>query len=435
MNADNALTNYETQSKQFFSDGHSRAALIILEKGLTHDPDELNLLSMYVEMSKKIFAAFPSEDRIEPLARLEEFVLSRLAYTSLEHAHEIIHIAAGVANVREALLTDLGKDEDVFDENDLLWKRAQAGHLNPDDYLDENSDNLEQTICKMESMLEQLPSRLTEEAAVERIAGALAKAKLAQAFDIAHNEIEMRIAHCLYSSDDPLAVYSLQQAETLLRNFAVDAEKFGVRRREIANKTHAQLKAASEKLADKARETDAHTKWEEFWSANRDTFNRIKHWADPSGSAQEQLKKLNEMIYVMQGIVPSLAGTEAGKEAFTTFNEAGNLLGKIAVTQQRRYDKWAISQVRKGYKNGSEHAGIIDDEEKIARALIDDFGPIDTRLLSSEVQRTYSEVFELLFERLDKPSKDEKKDYKNKGGKLYTLKAMMDITKKSLSEF
>lgn len=108
---------------------------------------------------------------------------------------------------------------------------------------------------------------------------------------------------------------------------------------------------------------------------------------------------------------------------------------KIAANQQLRYDRWALSQIKTGYHACMSHAGIIDDKEKIAKALTDNFGRIDSRNLGPELQRIYAEVFEYIFRKLDEPSKDADKSFANKGGKLFVLETMMDMKKLSPRDF
>ena len=60
-------------------------------------------------------------------------------------------------------------------------------------------------------------------------------------------------------------------------------------------------------------------------------------------------------------------------------------------------------------------------------------GQIDPRLLTIEVQRCYTEVFEYLFARL--PGPKSKDDFSTEGSKLNVLREMADKKKKALADF
>jgi len=135
----------------------------------------------------------------------------------------------------------------------------------------------------------------------------------------------------------------------------------------------------------------------------------------------------------LQEVAAHVAGTTFAQkmnDAAAILNES---VSKALAAQQTRYDRWAVARVRSGYEKGKKHIGIIDEEELLGDEMISSFGSIDTRLLGHEAQRCYSEVFELLFEHLDKP--DEPGDFDKRGNKLYVLSRMMGAKKRTLADF
>jgi hypothetical protein len=94
----------------------------------------------------------------------------------------------------------------------------------------------------------------------------------------------------------------------------------------------------------------------------------------------------------------------------------------------------SLEHLRTMMERGDKLIGTIsDDEDNLGAAMLDDLGPIDTRPLTQEVSRCYSEVFEHFFQRLDKP--DDERDFEKQRTRLGFLKALPNRKKRPLSDF
>jgi len=173
------------------------------------------------------------------------------------------------------------------------------------------------------------------------------------------------------------------------------------------------------------------------WTAF-DADHRLRDWTAPGGwkgkkgACQRRLEELGAMQRALA--TKAAMWTGAGRErADERLREIEGLAGDAAEAQQRRYELWAMARIRKGLEKGKEAMGVIDDESAIADALVEELGQVDTRFLGQAAGRAWTEVFELLYGRLDKVSGP--KDFDDKKTKLSALERLAKTTKRTPAEW
>jgi hypothetical protein len=242
--------------------------------------------------------------------------------------------------------------------------------------------------------------------------------RTAQQFDIGITEAD-RVLDSISSSDECLAGYLLQQADQILRNLSSGTAEIASWRNNRLISAVQRLGSESEKASAKIKERDAQIRFKAFEAKFKNEVETLNSLASPGPVASPDgvlQKKIAAIQKSMQGLLelsPALSGTEYAQKITVKFHNLQAKAIKWSQEQQRRYDQWAMSNIRKGYQEASKHISkvVLDDEEKISRAIVSHFAEIDVRLLSPEVQRTYSEIFEIVYGRLNAPKRDEKKDF------------------------
>ena len=147
-----------------------------------------------------------------------------------------------------------------------------------------------------------------------------------------------------------------------------------------------------------------------------------------------QLERLQRIMTQVQRELPRLVAPTISADAVKLVEELRDFGVKASEAQQKRYNEWAMNRIKVGMEKGVECLGVIsDDEETLGERMVEYFGDIDTRLLTMEVQRCQTEVFEYLFKELHGPKK--KDDFESKGHKLKLLKDMFKKRKQKITAF
>lgn len=236
------------------------------------------------------------------------------------------------------------------------------------------------------------------------------------------------------AKDLTASAYLLQQCEATLRQSLALEVSLGSRAKGTGYRLLADLKAESLSLRDRTQKAESEELWKAFNQDYREKLMRIKEvdLVTTNMTMKKHLEDLNWAVKLLQQVLAKLTHPDLITPALEELEKLHSLLQKAAETQHKRYNKWALERIREAYVHGLDHVGIIDDETEIGEVLSAWLGPIDSRYLTAEVQRCYSEVFEYLYGHLDKPG--DKKDFEAKGNKLYVLKQLMDREKQVVSD-
>lgn len=231
--------------------------------------------------------------------------------------------------------------------------------------------------------------------------------------------------------------YLLQACEGTVRQGMVLESQVGSEWAAQGRTLLAALKAESERLREQAQREESEAAWAAFEREYLDPIRAVEKWKPTTndkldGACTRQVRAVQEAMQAVQRVLPRLTHLEVQQRATDLLEKLGKQLESALVAQQRRYSLHAMAVIRKGYMEGIQHAGVIDNEQSIARALIDHLGSLDVRHLTSEVQRCYGEVFEYLYGRLDRPGKT--KAFESDTNKLYALKKMFETKKTALDE-
>lgn len=429
---------YKTKVQELLDAGKQQEALSVLENGISICSSDISMLKTYLSIIQNADVEGPLDIRIAGVDRSITLLLGRLAHVPLESVDPIVKMIDEIRETRKNLTELQSTDGNAFDDYYPLWLRVVEGNL-PTSLPSEPSE-LEGLICELETLQESLPDSLVDSSPAQRLDGYLKKAKIAQAFDAVKIDANTQISKSLQSTDHTLVGFSLQEVEMQLRNFAVDPENLDSNRFVELKLLIERLRFASNHLASYMKTMEATTRWQTYCSENQREIDRYTNWYMPPNNGankciEMEMNAVRSLIQDHQEVLSSAIGTSIAKVIYDRLNSLGVRMGQMSLEQQRRYDLWAVKQIRAGYEEGSKHAGFWDNEKAIAQALIEHFEEIDLRLLGHEAQNIYSEIFNLLFERLDKPSKKAAKDFETKSNKLYVLEKLMATNKKCLSDF
>lgn len=434
--------SFIAKAREYEAEDRADVALMILEGALNSFPNEIRLLEEYIGTYLACQADVVPGDRAERLGSLLGFAKFRLASAAIDSIDPLISIIDQLAADYQAAQQSSTSSDGLCDSEQEYWQAVKSGKSLGDAIISCSAEELDKMAAMLESVLEKTVENEADRAARQIVQDDLGTVRVCQELDTAVSEAESLIEACK-KAELSLRGYILQQADQILRNYATTAMKLGGIKHNSYLKVLQLLESESNSNAREERATEArriHQKpADDLGEAIRKARNNLNqiNGSLPDKSIQTRLDMLRDPVRHLSECLPLISGTEYSDKAAKQLLEAQTTLLDLLQRQQKRYDLWALATIRSGYKYALNHISTVlpDNEAKIAIQLIKYFGEIDVRLLSPDIHRSYSEVFELLFERLNKPKKDEKKDYDDKGSKLYTLKEMMEKPKKSLSDF
>ena len=431
------------KAKEYELSGRYEIALLILEGGVIRHSEVITLLEEYIALARAVARTSPAEQFAQQLTSLALFVQARISFIRIENIERVVALADEISAEAVAASTEL-EDAPLLTEAELAYlESVKKGPLSLIEIAPAEESSLSEAAHSLEKILDYAMSTEIDARTIEFIQVAVEQVRSAQQFDMALADAD-RVLDSISSSDECVAGYLLQQVDQILRNLAIDTTEIASWRSKKFISAVQRLSTESENASVKAKERDVQERFNAMEvtfkkeieelnslpSPNNSTFN-------PDGSLQKKLVAIQKSMQRLLEISPGLSGTGFAQKVSSKLQDLQSMAIKWSQQQQNRYDLWAMESIRNGYREATVHISKIvpNDEKKIAQAVISRFGEIDVRLLSPEVQRTYSEIFEIVYARLNSPKKDESKDFDDKGGKLFTLKEMMDKSKKSLSDF
>lgn len=430
---------YVTASIGVLRRGHWQEGLLLADRGLSERPLQPRSLFEFVAQATGL-AARDDENQADYLAMLEGFVRGRVLFAELDDIDAVITCAESLSSRRTELLRSRDIEEPPRQaEAELaeLLTAAREGTLDEVVATSEDYTSLREALHAARELTDGDPE--TQEV----LTSAIESAELAAAFDEAAKEsgaLLERVAKWKSTGTNlARAGMALQQVEGTLRPLAAFSHRLDRRRVATVDALLDQLRQAATRIAKQTRESDASEQWKaferEYERAIRDALESAEPSVDdPDRHCQERLERIQRIQEKLLPLLATIQETEAWTKARDCAEALARRSGEIAQQQQRRYDSWALAQIRRCYAEASRHIKTIsDDEEQIAQAMIGALGGLDVRCLGHEVQRSFNEVFELLYQYLERPKKEA--DFDAKDGKLYVLAQMFLSPKKTTKDF
>jgi hypothetical protein len=417
--------------------GAEQESLLLFERAMLADPEDADVAIRYLHRVEDSIGG-DLDAQIEQLESLEALARSRVLYVAIHRVDDLVKRANALRTKREALIranqAPPATDEDLGAVNEVL-ALARNGKL------DHRSSVLGGDPVRWTRILERARDQLDANAAeVPTINELIERGQLAQSFDTIGPEVRTAIERISNNwRNTPRAARALQHLDGQLGPLVAASESLDDRRAKALDGLLELLHVAASTIASTSHRAEAMARWTKFTDEHEDAIQAALKFEAPrddskaDGSCQKALERTRLLLEKVSEVLPSLSNSSAFESARECAAKLAGAGTRIAQIQQRRYDRWAMHRIRAGYESGGDYIGVIDDEEKLGDSLVDNFRQIDMRFLSHEVQRCYSEVFDTLYARLDKPGSA--KDFDSRGNKLNVLSRMLDSEKLAPSNF
>lgn len=411
--------------------GPATADLFRRWNALAQSPGDLDLIREYVASARERIGA--TSDPTEAVAQTDAL----LSFLSQQATHVSADDVDALAALADEVIADGQPTPDAPTQNveDPMAEPFQTFCADLSADLPADADGLRERLTEAVQFRDY-----AEETGVEFPSDAevyVARLQAALQHDAAFTEGRALLDLARQESDATVTAYLLQSCEAAVRQAVLLERQLGPERVESGRFLLTELRQESERVQEQVQREEAEAAWASFEREHQTEVRAVETWKRPTkvaldGACTRQLNAVQELMQAVQRVLPRLAHPDVQQKATALLESLGEKLEEAAVVQQRRYNQHAMAAIQTGYKAGVAHAGFIDDERKIGKALIEHLGPLDLRHLTSEVQRCYSEVFEYLYGRLDRPGSAN--DFESDKNKLYVLKEMFDAEKTPLDD-
>jgi hypothetical protein len=443
--AGNDATRALDQAKQLTSEGQYGEAVYYFTNALSHAPGDMGVIDAYRQAVLETLAVATQADgdadeRMQQLDWLEAFLLDQTAQVSCENVPALLAQVQDVHKRRAALqqaapvqvdpeteamagrLTKLQKGKlklSIPTKVEALQERIELlTALKDYAVTDGGLSNDDEAVAKLETHLGQLNDILR--------------------FELLRQEVEALLDLASKQASTDSAAYTLQLCESNIREVVVLGHRVDKKRKSAGAALVEKLRATSDGIAERSRKESSKAAWAELQGTIEKPLTEAKKWRPPSkGSAnrscQSQLERVEQLSRQLSKGYPRLSHPDYQAKAEQQMEVVQSLAATAGQEQQKSYNAWAMKQIRLGYENGEDETGAFGDEEKLGALMVQFLGGIDTRYLTADVQRCYTEVFEYLFKGLKGPKN--KQDFKTKGRKLKVLSDIFEKLKKTPADF
>ena len=255
-----------------------------------------------------------------------------------------------------------------------------------------------------------------------------------------------------------VASYQLQECEQIIRSIITLSSQQGNDKQDLVSKSYGKLKTLSEDVVNQKSKV----LWDAFYTEHEKFVNEYNGlsfasdspttYGDKEGNMEKRLKLIQKEMAKLQALLPKLSEKYVGdmsidysKDKFSSQNASALIqqmqlwLKESSEKQMQLYNKWAVSRIKTAnddaYKATGTFANGKGGREAIAKALIDNLGPIDTRFLTSEVNRCYHEVLDKYLKSNQLNPVKGADSWTEQGNMGHTLLKMFDMSKVQPTQF
>ena len=443
-----ALDVHHPFAEEFTENRSQRERLFHLANAVYHNPDDIGLLQEYASLiistSGRYGKASPSEV-LDVCDQVEGLLLDQARRADSEYLQEILALADDLDTIREmALAEDVSANADrqqapaTEDDHILQRVRSWEEYGIPED--------VPGAIQKVKQALDEAGE---VHAAIESEGGSTLNGldawitRLEATVEVHYllNDADARIEAALSEDETTEAAYLLQSAERTIQQLVMLRSEVDDAWRSKVHTITRRLEEASQSIAErKTLRTDQHH-WDTFEQKHSNTANLLsENLPTVPDSVNRGYSKFTSRIEdretvlrALNHMLSQLQTQNFQQKAVETIEQLSDQLDKLQTRRQQAYNKYALHYVAKALEAGVEQTGVLGDSKILAKVMIKHLGKIDRMYLTEEVNRAYSEVFELLFGNLKKAKSQE--DFDEPGRKLHMLKRMAEKEATHINSF
>jgi len=447
------LPSFEDVSSYFEESKEERKVLFRLVNDIRQNPDDTDALKEYVELALPTVEDTEPSEVLEACDQVEAFLMERAGEVSPENLDEVLQIADSLDEKREAALRKAeSPTEEPEADKEVIQKLNQWREDGLDQSIPENQDDIQKKLRLCRNVRSLISSR--EDAPLEGLEPLINRLQAVSETDELLAEAASMLDTVENMENATEAAYVLQSVEQGVRQLVMKQFEVPDGRSEQIESLTRRLERTSDAISKRQRRAEDQRLWNDFleehekalsealgWSQDdrSDVFKTVKKkfgfengsqedgvWLgkEPNGFYTERLEKIEDLLDRINRMAAQLQGESILEEVQCKMNQLEDQYEDIQKCRSQAYNEFALSRLKKTFSFGQEKSGMMTNRKAIASAMATLMGEIDRRLLTAEVERCYSEVFENLYEKLKKAKGED--DFEEEGRKLNVLKRMYE---------
>jgi hypothetical protein len=413
--------------------------------GLGHYPGEMSLLkeakNIITSLTESLIQKDKNEEAEQHLAWLGSVFQEQVKKVKTEDLPQILDWMDELNEKFISLTTMLSVDEQsqsvkIGDQANALLNEVEGDSFSFSK-IPFNVDELElenefEKMSRLADQIEAFELNPQKTATLPKIKNCLITLRTAIQYKAIHNEVEKAFQCIEHSLTKPETVYLIQHVDGLLRQLVVLATSLNEKWQIKTSGAIDQLRKFDNKREKETVSIPQKAELDIFFSKiNQEISNTVRRW----DKNQIKLKEFESLIKKIQIFKIQNTWCLAENIIKQVEDDIQKKVRGISKKQHQEYNQWAIREIRRALTLGVEAMGVRTNRKKIGGAVINHLSYIDTRYLTIEVNRMYSEVFEYLYKELKKPKRVEDIDDESNTKRLGVLNKMYSKSYKNITEF
>jgi len=434
---DEILTNSRVMAEK----SNYEKGIFWIINGLGHYPGEMSLLLEAKNIITSLTKDDKSEETEQRLAWLGSVFQEQVKKVKTEDLPQLLDWLDELNEEFISLTTIVSVDEQsqsvkIEDQANTLLNEVERDSFSFSK-IPFNIDELElenefEKLSKLADQIEAFELNPQKADTLSKVKDHLIALGTARRYKAIQNEVE-KVFQCIeHSLTKPEAVYLIQHIDGLLRQLVV-----------LATSLDEQWLIKTSAIIDQLRKLDNKREQETVsipQKAELDNFSlkinqEISNIVRRMDRNQVKLKQYGTLIKEIQNFKIQNSWCLNESKIKQIEDDIQNEVREISIKQHQKYNQWAIKEIRIALKLGIESMGFRTNRRKIGQAMVNHLGLIDTRYLTMEVNRMYSEVFEYLYKELKKPKRADDIDDQSNTRRLGVLNKMYNKTNRNITEF
>lgn len=425
-------------------EGRLLDATYYFSNALGADPGNIQVINDYVDTMLEVVSSSDSQDgmKSDQLRAVEAFLDSQVPHIEAEDVGTILELSRRVAAVCGP---SVSLPAEVDSELQRQYQQLIQGTLELNDDLPDTADKVTKQLEELTVLRDFVAQQhdQTVEKSLVQLDSRIEILEVIEQYYLLATTVQQqleRTTSALNGQSFTAAAYCLQVAEPTLRALAALRSSLPDPCRKEIDHLLAEAERISHTVADGSNRGRSKAAWEAYLKEHDKSYQQALAFKEDEAlkeapkSCQARLEQIAQVNEQLQRVLPNLFDEEYRKQASERMERIAETTQAIALTQHRRYNEWALSEINTAFTQAHKAEGWVNDnEEGIAKALIDHMGSIDSGLLTREASRCYQEVFEKYFSELGGVSAPD--DFDSPGRKLNVLQEMLSKEKRTLSQF
>ena len=423
-------------AKEFAENQSVRNTLFKLANKIYHDPNDIDAIEQYVALiitSSISDSQVASSDILDICDRMEAFLLDQVRLAATGKVEEIISVAHELDKIRRSVLSNMESQrasiETPVPEDKVVLQKLESWRADgPPTDVPSDESAVREALDQSRQIRAAIDSR--NESPLDHLEIWIDKLETALEICTLLRESNQFIDAALSAEEPTESAYLMQLAEQQNRQLVVRRLELTAEQQSQVHALTRRVESASETIVERKRQRQDQRLWTKLEQAHSDIEDILSedlprardNVKKGGGKFTKRIERREKVLREVNDLLPQFRTQDFRERAIDTIELLSDQLEVLQMRRQQTYNKFALHYIGEALDEGYGDTGKLGTKSRLGRSIRFNLGKIDRRYLTEEVNRAYSEVFEILFNGLKKAKSAD--DFEEPGRKLFTLKKM-----------